>query len=97
MQSPEFTNAGVAPQKVAKAEGPLNGKGFVISGTLSGLEREEAGDKIRALGGTFQNSIGKDTSYLVVGKNVGESKLAKARKLGTTQLTEEDLLKLING
>ena len=53
-------------------------------------------EKIRALGGTFQSSVGKDTDYLVVGANVGASKLAKAAKLGTTQLTEEALIKLLD-
>jgi NAD-dependent DNA ligase len=35
--------------------------------------------------------MGKDTTYLVVGKNVGASKLQKAQKYGTTQLTEDEL------
>jgi DNA ligase (NAD+) len=47
------------------------------------------------LGGTFQTSVGKDTDYLVVGANVGASKLAKAAKLGTKQLTEAEFLKLL--
>jgi len=93
----KFEKLGVKPHFESHARGPLHGKSFVITGALEHMGRDEAAEKIRALGGTFQNSIGKDTSYLVVGKNVGESKLAKARKLGTTQLTEEDLLKLING
>ena len=56
------------------------------------MGREEAGERIRALGGTFQSSVGKDTDYLVVGANVGASKLAKADKFGTKQITEEDLI-----
>jgi DNA ligase (NAD+) len=47
------------------------------------------------LGGTFQSSVGKDTSYLVVGKNVGASKLAKAEKLGTKQISEAEMLQLL--
>ena len=61
------------------------------------MGRDEAAEKIRDLGGTFQSSVGKDTSYLVVGKNVGASKLAKAEKLGTKQITEDELRKLIGG
>ena len=59
------------------------------------MGREAAADKIRALGGTFQSSVGKDTDYLVVGANVGESKLAKATKLGIKQISEKELLELL--
>ena len=59
------------------------------------MGRDQAGEKIRSLGGSFQSSVGKDTDYLVVGANVGESKLAKARKLGTKQVTEQELLRLL--
>ena len=48
-----------------------------------------------SLGGTFQSSVGKDTDYLVVGANVGASKLKKADKLGTKQISEDDLIKLL--
>lgn len=91
-----FTKHGVTPQEVKKVGGPLSGKSFVITGSLESMGREEAGEKIRSLGGTFQSSVGKDTDYLVVGANVGESKLAKARKLGTKQISEQELLKLID-
>lgn len=90
----KFTAVGVRPHFESHAKGPLHGKSFVVTGALEHMSRDEAAAKIRALGGTFQSSVGKDTSYLVVGKNVGASKLAKAAKLGTTQLTEDDLLKL---
>ena len=43
----------------------------------------------------FQSAIAKDTDYLVVGKNVGASKLAKADKLGTKQIGEDDLLTML--
>ena len=88
-----FAKHGVKPQTVLSRVGPLTGKKFAITGSLESMGREEAGEKIRALGGTFQSSVGKDTDYLVVGANVGESKLAKARKLGTKQISEVDLLK----
>lgn len=93
----KFDKLGVQPHYESRARGPLHGKSFVITGTLERLSRDEAADRIRSLGGTFQSSVGKDTSYLVVGKNVGESKLARARKLGTTQLDEDALTKLIRG
>jgi DNA ligase (NAD+) len=59
------------------------------------MSRDMAAEKIRGLGGTFQSSLGKDTMYLVVGNNVGASKLAKAKKYGTKQLSEAQLLILI--
>jgi len=91
----KFTNVGVVPQKVTHTGGPLEGQGFVLTGTLESMEREEAGDKIRALGGQFQSSVGKATTYLVIGENPGGSKLAKAEKLGIKQIDEAAFLKLI--
>lgn len=87
----KFAKNGVKPQ-TAKTGGKLQGKSFVITGSLESMQREEAGEKIRALGGTFQSSVGKDTDYLVVGKNVGASKLTKAKKLGTKVISESELL-----
>ena len=66
-----------------------------MTGTLETMGRDVAAEKIRALGGTFQSSLGKDTTYLVVGKNVGASKLAKAEKYGTKQLTEDEFLEML--
>ncbi len=91
----KFANVGVVPQKVTHTGGPLVGQNFVVSGTLDGLEREEAAEKIRALGGTFQSSVGKTTTYLVLGNNPGQSKVEKAEKLGTTIIDEAALLKLL--
>jgi len=93
----KFANLGVTPQKVVRTGGALAGKGFVVTGTLSSLEREEAGDKIRALGGLFQSSVGKNTAYLVVGENPGQSKITKAEKLGTKVIDEAEFIKLIGG
>ena len=91
----KFKSLGVWPEPVERVGGKLSGKRFVVTGSLESLGREEAADRIRALGGTFQSSIGKDTDYLVVGANVGAAKLAKAAKLGTKQLTEAEFLKLL--
>lgn len=87
----KFASLGVIPHFEMSAGGPLNGKKFVITGTLEHGKRDDYADKIRALGGTFQTSVAKDTDYLVVGSNVGASKLAKAKKLGTKQITEAEL------
>lgn len=91
----KFEKLGVKPEEAHEITGPLSGKSFVVTGTLDSMSREEAGERIRALGGTFQSSVGKETDYLVVGANVGASKLAKAKKLGTKQIDEEELLRLL--
>ena len=93
----KFTDLGVEPFYESHARGPLHGKSFVVTGTLHTMSRDEAAEKIRALGGTFQSSVGKDTSYLVVGDNVGASKLKKAEKLGTIQIREDDLRNMLKG
>jgi DNA ligase (NAD+) len=78
-----------------KASGKLAGRSFVITGTLEGMNREDVADKIRALGGTFQTSVAKDTTYLVAGGKVGGSKLEKAKKYGTQIIDEATLLQLL--
>ncbi len=91
----KFRSLGIWPEEVKHIGGKLTGKRFVITGGLTTMGRDLAAEKIRALGGTFQSSLGKDTDYLVVGTNVGASKLAKAEKYGTKQISEDDLLKLL--
>ncbi len=91
----KFKEVGVKPY-YEKKTGKLEGKSFVITGTLKTMGREVAAEKIRALGGTFQTSVGKDTTYLVAGGNVGASKLTKAEKLGTNVISEQELIKLID-
>ncbi len=92
----KFRGLGVWPQDAKSVGGKLAGQNFVVTGTLTTMKRDEAADKIRALGGTFQSALGKDTNYLVVGENVGASKLAKAQKYGTSQLSEQELLAILN-
>lgn len=91
----KFSENNVEPMIVKNVHGPLDNLKFVITGSLNTMSREEMAQKIRDNGGTFQSSVGKDTDYLVVGENVGESKLDKANKLGTKQISEEDLIKLL--
>lgn len=78
-----------------KMSGKLADKNFVVTGTLEAMSRDEVADKIRALGGTFQTSVAKDTTYLVAGGKVGASKLEKAKKYGTQIIDEAALLELI--
>lgn len=77
--------------------GNLVGKSFVITGTLEAISRDEAADKIRSLGGTFQTAVAKDTTYLVIGQKPGTSKVKKAHQLGTEIIDETELKRLIDG
>ncbi|HEY9799664.1 MAG TPA: NAD-dependent DNA ligase LigA [Leptolyngbyaceae cyanobacterium] len=72
----------------------LAGKTFVITGTLPGLKRDEAKALIQKAGGKVTDSVSKKTDYLVVGEEAG-SKLEKAQALGIAQLTEAQLLELL--
>jgi DNA ligase (NAD+) len=75
--------------------GKLDNLSFVITGSLNGLSRELMADRIRSLGGVFQSSVSKNTDYLVVGENVGSSKIKKAQDLGVKIINEDELLKLL--
>ena len=73
----------------------FSGKTFVLTGTLSSLSREEAGEKIVNLGGKVTTSISKSTNFVIVGENPG-SKLNKAEKLGVETINEKEFSKLLN-
>ncbi|WP_427158444.1 NAD-dependent DNA ligase LigA [Aliinostoc sp. HNIBRCY26] len=72
----------------------LVGKTFVVTGTLPTLKRDEAKALIQKSGGKVTDSVSKKTDYLVVGEDAG-SKLEKARALGIIQLTETQLLEML--
>ncbi|OGH91162.1 MAG: DNA ligase (NAD(+)) LigA, partial [Candidatus Magasanikbacteria bacterium RIFOXYD2_FULL_39_9] len=72
----------------------LSGKTFVLTGGLESMTRDEAKEKIRALGGEISESVSKKTSYVVVGSDAG-SKASKAEKLGVPMLNEEEFTKLV--
>jgi DNA ligase (NAD+) len=76
------------------ANGPLDGKVFVLTGTLAGMTRDEARDRIQAAGGKVTGSVSQKTDYVVFGDKAG-SKLSKAQKLGVTLIDEDGLKKLL--
>jgi DNA ligase (NAD+) len=78
-----------------KKSGKLANQFFVITGSLESMSRDEAADKIRALGGTFQTSVAKDTTYLVAGGKVGSSKLKKAESYGVSVINEAQFLNIL--
>jgi DNA ligase (NAD+) len=83
-------------EKKAKPEElPLAGQEFVITGRLEAFSRQEAEARIKALGGTAKDNVTRKTTYLVVGAEPGGTKLSHAQELGTRQLTEEELLRLL--
>ncbi|TXG76389.1 NAD-dependent DNA ligase LigA [Patescibacteria group bacterium] len=88
----KFRGLDVWPQDVKQSSGKLTGQSFVITGTLEAMSRDIAADKIRALGGTFQSSVAKGTTYLVMGTKAGASKAKKAEALGTKVIDESTLL-----
>lgn len=67
---------------------PLTGQTFVITGTLSSMSRDEAKEKLEALGAKVAGSVSSKTNYLVVGEDAG-SKLKKAQELGVPILDDQ--------
>ncbi len=76
--------------------GPLDGKTFVITGTLPNRSRDEASSAIKRAGGKVTGSVSKKTDYVVAGDSPG-SKLAKAESLGVEVIDEAALEKLLAG
>jgi DNA ligase (NAD+) len=73
---------------------PLQGKTYVLTGTLSGITRNEAKQELQALGAKVSGSVSKKTTAVIAGEKAG-SKLAKAEALGVAVLSEQDLLVLL--
>jgi DNA ligase (NAD+) len=77
------------PQRTS--EGPLSGQSVVLTGGLAAMSRDEAGDRLEALGAKVSGSVSKKTSFVVAGEAAG-SKLAKAQELGIEIWDEARLL-----
>jgi DNA ligase (NAD+) len=74
--------------------GPLKSQVFIFTGSLDSMSREEAQEKVRALGGEAVDSVTKEVTSVVIGENPG-SKYEKAKKLNKKILNEKEFLKLL--
>ena len=92
----DLLTAGVHWQDVKiKAEQPLQGKTFVITGTLQSMKREEAKHRLLELGAKVSGSVSKKTDYVIAGSDPG-SKAEKARQLGVEILDETGFISLLS-
>lgn len=94
----QLLDAGVHYEILKQTEsltGSVQGKTFVLTGTMPNLSREDATQRIEAAGGKVSGSVSKKTDYIVVGADAG-SKLEKAIGLGIPQLDESGLLALLH-
>jgi DNA ligase (NAD+) len=73
---------------------PLVEKTFVLTGTLPSMTREEATEKIEALGGHVTGSVSKKTDYVLAGAEPG-SKFDKAKELGVRIIDEAEFRKML--
>lgn len=85
-----------APARAPRRETGLAGKTFVLTGTLESLTRDEAKERLEALGAKVTGSVSRKTDYVVAGAEPG-SKLARAEELGVTVLDEKAFLSLVKG
>jgi DNA ligase (NAD+) len=81
-------------QTVQASSDEFAGLTFVLTGTMESMGRDEAGEQIRARGGSVSSSVSKNTSYVVAGEKAG-SKLTKAEELGVKVLSEQQFLTLL--
>jgi len=79
-------------RQAGKIQNPkFQNKTFVLTGSLKGLTRDEAKQRIRSLGGEVSESVSKNTDFVVAGEAAG-GKLAKAKKLGVKIIDEQEFL-----
>lgn len=86
-----------APMAVVaeKIDSPFAGKTVVLTGSLSQLSRDEAKDRLTALGAKVSGSVSKKTGLVIAGEAAG-SKLAKAQELGIKVIDEAEMIRLLD-
>lgn len=93
--SKEFTFT--TKEKTILSNTSLNGKTFVITGSLHKFEnRDKAKKAIEDCGGKVTGSVSKNTSFLVCNEDAGSSKSKKAHELGVPVITEEELITMLS-
>ena len=88
-------NFEIEEKEIVLQSDKLSGKTFIISGVFEKFSRDALKDLIEANGGKILSSISAKLNYLVVGENVGPSKLEKAQKLNIPMINEYELVGLI--
>jgi DNA ligase (NAD+) len=93
----DLVELGVDPRAQSKreAQGPVLGRSFCVTGTLS-RPRGEIHAEIERGGGQIHTAVKKGTSYLVAGDKVGQNKIEKAKALGTAVISEAELMELLS-
>jgi len=84
---------GVA-EKADASSVQVEGKTFVLTGTLHNLKRADAEKQLKEMGASIGSGVSKTTDYLVAGEKAG-SKMEKAKSLGVPVLTEADLMQIL--
>ncbi|MFA7244004.1 MAG: NAD-dependent DNA ligase LigA [Patescibacteria group bacterium] len=84
----------IAPYHSPVRSKKLDGKSFVVTGTLETMTRDDAHKKIVQFGGKVSSSVTSKTDFLVAGEDPG-SKLDKARRLGIKVISEKDFLEIL--
>ncbi len=94
---PRFKEAKLALEGPQRSEEPqtLTGMSIVVTGSLDGFGRKEAGEAIKARGGKNPGSVSKKTTFVVLGADPGASKLTKATDLGIATINEAQFVKLL--
>ena len=82
-------------EEEANAVKPLDGKTICVTGTLVNYDRVGIKETIERFGGKASSSVSKKTTYLLVGSEPGDTKVNKAKELGTPVITEEEFNAMI--